>query len=396
MPGVAALLMGCQVTEAKPVWSNRDFMLRSPAAVGAGVVVFVGTKDGATKVWALGASDGAVRWSADLGRTADGGLALTVVGDQVLVADDQTVSAFELASGARRWGTRAVTPGTVDGIYTLTPPATAPGKLLLAGKLWSRVMAVNAATGEVLWRTPANGHDQPQVLAVRGDAVLSYGYEDVVASGLGDGVERWRVALSSGARPAMTPLVDSVRLGAGHGELVVAVDGSTVLGLERATGKERWRYQTKGPISFAGDATTVVIADGNHTIGIDATSGKARWNGDASRAVTALDGNTSLAIGSGKVMALGNSDGKVLASASVDVAEGLQILSAQAGKVVFGDLGHTFLASFDGKKITIARIGDHPPALADRRFADVQTVDVASDGATLVTHAKSGALNLYR
>jgi len=395
--GVAAMLTGCHVSEAKPVWTNRDFVTRSPVVLAGGVVLLVGTKDGATKLWALGAGDGAVRWSTGLDRVADAGVGLVQAADMVFVVDDQTVAAFGIGDGQKRWLTRTIAPGTVDGLYVSTAPVSAGGKVLFAGKLWSRVVAVDAATGQAAWRTPANGDAEPQALAVHGDVVLSYGYNSVVASGLADGVQRWQLKIM---KPAMNLLRDSVRLGPELGELVLAVDASTLLGIDRASGKERWRYQTKGPLSVGGSMSVIVLADGNHTIGIDPATGKARWTSDGSRAIAPLDGKSSLAISGSKAFVVSHADGKVLASASVSTKDDLRILAAAGNKVVFGDVEHTWLAAFDGGKLVLSEIGDHPRAsgavLTDRRFTDVQSVEAVTDGSMIVTQAKSGAINAYK
>src|SRR5215470_15551798 len=270
---LVAMLAGCPVSRTNSNWSNRDWSSRSSIVVAGGMVLFVGKQPSATAVLvALGLTDGAVRWTAALDRSGDAGVAVAATGDAVYVADDQTVECFGL-DGKKRWLQRAVPPGTVDGIYTETPPVVAGATILFAGKLWSRVIAVDAATGAVAWTTDADGHDRPQALTVRGDAVISFGYDDVVATNLSDGKQRWRVALGAPLGPAMVPLRDSVRLAPDLGGAVLAVDGSALISLSTATGAENWRHTGGGALSFAGTSAAIVVADGKTTAGLDPRTG---------------------------------------------------------------------------------------------------------------------------
>ncbi len=393
---LVAVLLGYHVSSAKSVWSNRDWSPQSGMVVTGGLVVFAGKKPNATsELVALGLTDGTVRWTAALDRSGDAGVAVAATGDALYVADDQTVECFGL-DGKQRWLQRAVTPGTVDGIYTLTPPVVAGKLILYAGKFWSRVMAVDAATGAVVWRTVADGHDQPQALVVRGDTVISFGYDDVVASDLSDGKQRWRVALGASLGPAMVPLRDSVRLAPDLGGAVLAVDGSALVSLSLATGAENWRYKGGGTLSFAGTGAAVVVADGKTTAGLDPGTGAARWShADGGRAVAPIDARAALVVGHG-ARAVAWNDGRALGSAPSKPGPDLRVLVARDGRAVFGDATHATLATLDGGKLTLVDASDHAPPGSDSRFAVSQAIEAASDGSLLVLRYSSGTIAVVR
>jgi outer membrane protein assembly factor BamB len=385
------------MSNAKSLWSNRDWSPRSGMVVAGGMVVFVGKKQSSTaELVALNLTDGAVRWTAALDRSGDAGVALAATSDGLYVADDQTVECFGL-DGKKHWLARAVTPGTVDGIYTSTPPVVAGKLMLFAGKLWSRVMAIDTATGAVVWRTPGGGHDQPQAIVVRGDAVISFGYDDVVASNLSDGKQRWRMQLGGNLGPAMVPLRDSVRLAPDLGDAVLVADGNSLVSLATATGTENWRYKGAGALSFAGTGVAVVVADGKTTAGLDPKSGQVRWSHpDSGRAVAPIDARAVLIVGN-DAHAVAWADGSAIASAPTKAGPDLRVLSARDGRAVFGDATHATLATLNGKgELTLADASDHAPPNSDPRFAVSQAIEAASDGSLLVLRYSSGAIAVVR
>ncbi len=156
------------------------------------------------------------------------------------------------------------------------------------------IVALNAASGEVEWRTaigPAfkgreGAVDGPvSTPAIADGTVYAVGPAgSLLAVDAEDGVERWRVdfVASFGAPVphwgfAGSPLVvgDTVIAGTG-GE-----DGRAMAAFDRATGALRWRagedlvsYQSPllGP-----DGATVIAAGDERVFGIDAASGSIRW-----------------------------------------------------------------------------------------------------------------------
>jgi hypothetical protein len=248
----------------------------------------------------------------------------------------------------------------------------------------------------VVWRTVADGHDQPQALVVRGDTVVSFGYEDVVASNLSDGQQRWRVALGASLGPAMVPLRDSVRLAPDLGGAVLAVDGDTLVSLSTATGAENWRYKGGGALSFAGIGAAVVVADGKTTAGLDPGTGAVRWShADGGRVVAPIDARGALVVGS-DAHAVTWSDGSALGSAPTKAGPDLRVVSARDGRAVFGDATHATLATLDGGKLTLADASDHAPPGSDSRFAVSQAIEAASDGSMLVLRYSSGTIAVVR
>ena len=245
---------------------------------------------------------------------------------------DGIVYALDAISGAERWRVKLddwmTSPVVSDGVVYVGANRSEPRE--------SRAYALSAITGEVLWRFEAGneGHfNSPPV--VDGDAVfiVSY-YGRVFALDAASGEERWRsyapnfvwhspavrdgVVYVSGehgyvtafdaatgrelwqfqTRYAASPSPEQGKLASGLSSIPqstenlsgpVVVDGivyvgssfRSVIALNAATGKQLWRYQTRGemhsfPPTLIGGVVYVGSSNGK-VYALDAKTGEAYW-----------------------------------------------------------------------------------------------------------------------
>lgn len=182
------------------------------------------------------------------------------------------LQAVDLASGAIRWQ------------RDLPPAPYVGGVAVHAGQVYlsSPPMSVDARTGEVLWHT----------------AVESLGV----------------------ARPAVAPEAGIVALSV----LDPASDLVSILGLDAADGRERWRYALEGDLVSPTESLwehqgiVIVPAVSGRIVGLDAASGEERWrfnpspgSGPRFGTVTVADGRIWTALESGQVVLLDALTGSV-------------------------------------------------------------------------------------
>ena len=157
---------------------------------------------------------------------------------------------------------------------SLPPGTTLPGGAPLPAGA-SRIGRLSPADGVVTWQSPVDGLVLPLPVAITSSVVAA-----VVCSGdnrlrvqafdLATGAEGWRREL--GGCEALVGQVVAA------GETIVVVQGASVLGLDAATGAERWATPVSaGFVQVGANADAVVVAAEREVIGLDAGSGTERW-----------------------------------------------------------------------------------------------------------------------
>lgn len=216
------------------VWKT-DVKSRLSAGVGSdGFTVAVGTPRG--EVIALGA-DGKEIW-----RTPAGGELLSppLVGRGLVIvrSTDYRVTAFDAASGKRRWNyQRTATPLTLRGLVELA----FVGEWVVAGFPGGRLVALNGTNGAARWDVAVSeprGATEVERIAdvvgapwVAGGEVCAASYQGRVACFEGTkGSLRWANDLSAATGPG------------GDDQRVYVVDAkSNVVAFRRAAGANAWR-----------------------------------------------------------------------------------------------------------------------------------------------------------
>jgi len=301
-------------------------ILFSSPVIGDGSV-FVGTTDGLLQ--ARDVLTGALRWSHDVGDQLRG--APAVANGVVVIGGGLGggITGLDAATGDPRWhvdtpdqATVYSQPAVVDGVaYVNTGPSGVADS----------VYAIDVATGEVRWRTPAavgifNG---PAVDATR-VYVASAGERALVALDRATGAEVWRLVREGDTFYSAPSVADGlVYVGSTSdatwdGSLVAvnAADGSVawqngthgdaqggspaiygdwvlsgthangaVVAYDRATGDVAWRYQDGGPVSSALTTTADGYVLGGTQIdsvvfALDAATGRRVWTDDVTANVT--------------------------------------------------------------------------------------------------------------
>ncbi|HKJ01479.1 MAG TPA: PQQ-binding-like beta-propeller repeat protein [Longimicrobiales bacterium] len=253
-------------------WGNEgwDYYTSSPV-VAQGIVV-IGSGDGS--VYAADAATGELRWSyATEGRIRS---SPAVANGVVYVGSmDGRLHAIDLATGAAKW--RFETEGYAldssewgfDRRSIQSSPAVVGGTVYF-GSRDGHVYAVDAATGAARWRFDQEVSWCITSPAVR-DGVVYAGTSDghfVQALDAASGEELWRTP--TGGRVFASPSV--------AGETVVVGDqAGTLFALDAATGAVRWRYDAGDAIQSSatvGGDLILVGSDDGYLYALQGTSGK--------------------------------------------------------------------------------------------------------------------------
>ncbi|MCL4123422.1 UNVERIFIED_CONTAM: hypothetical protein GTU68_036155 [Idotea baltica] len=139
--------------------------------------------------------------------------------------------------------------GDYESLGTGLRPVLDQGKIYVADSE-GKVVAVDAATGETLWKVklevPVGGG-----VGIGGDlAFVGSTDGEVIALEAETGAERWRKQLSSEILAAPS----------GNGDIVVAqVQDGRIVGLDAQTGDERWQFEIEVPVlTLRGTSTPLV------------------------------------------------------------------------------------------------------------------------------------------
>lgn len=212
----------------------------APPVVDGGRV-YLSTADG---VVALHADDGTTAWRH--GTAATG--VPTVTDDSVLVPTPDGLAALDPRDGSRRW--------LAD--VAATRPAVADGTVVASDE---ETVALDAATGDRVWSASVQAETYP----VAADGFVYLGaYSALVALGLDDGDERWRVD-RGGGRTFSAPVVtrDTIYAVERPGEAPAAT-----FALDRATDPPDPRW-----CSYVGEGT-VAAATGDHAFTLQDAGGR--------------------------------------------------------------------------------------------------------------------------
>ncbi|MGI8478179.1 MAG: PQQ-binding-like beta-propeller repeat protein [Thermomicrobiales bacterium] len=262
-----------------------------------------------------------LRWRTFAG--ANGGTPV-LVGGSVYVPSAGGLTAFDAATGARRW--RAEILGVVgdaavadDIVYAgSTRNTESSGKGADEGFLH----ALDASTGAERWRTPTggSGFSAPAIADGTVYIVGGKGSDNLFAIDAASGKEAWRIPVGSSAC-ACAPFTPAVS----GGLVYVGNDSGDLLAIDRVHGGLTWR--AKAP--RRANVHTPVVADGVVYVGsdegdsgggrgvfaFDAADGGLRWSSDiaALRAPALADGTLYATIRSGTgyaIVALAADSGK--------------------------------------------------------------------------------------
>lgn len=266
----------------KWIFQTEGRIITSPAVKGG--QVYLGSRDG--RVYAVELASGAKLWEAEI---EQGGLygppAATETGLFAGKAEAYYfVYGWERLSGKELWSRQSGellnrapwVLADADRVYTHFDPPPADG-----GAVGVRITALNSATGETLWQTPAGG--VPEVSPALGGELLLVACNDnqLYAFDRISGALRWQAPLDS--KPASAPLVH-------QGRVYLSTQEGFVTALNLADGKIAWRYQfpqtlLKGDLALSDSLLLIPGPKGLYTYDISAL--EARWVYRMSQEITA-------------------------------------------------------------------------------------------------------------
>lgn len=251
---------------------NATTYLTTELAAARGLV-FAGTAHG---YFAIDAASGATRWKAGLTKLKRGGA--VVVGDLVYVLTDRGFFGLSLENGRKKFSF-PLTKGASGS------PAFRDGLLYIAGD--AKVFAIDVATGKAAWTAPGQEYAvSPAGPSLYEDHVLFVTNREIVAADARSGKTAWKKELSGDES------LGHGTLAVGAGRIVFGDSAGAITALEAKDGRSAWRYTPKGmygigtgsPI-IAGNmvyGVSVVGEINTHTslVGLDLASGKERWRFD--------------------------------------------------------------------------------------------------------------------
>ena len=195
------------------------------------------------------------------------------------VADPAAESPFYLSAFDARAQRELWRFPTGQEVYSA--PAVSDGVVFVASRDGS-VYAVDAATGQEKWRFEAVGRPWASTIVADGSVFFTASDGNVYALDAATGEERWRVEIfgprnldanSAGRGAWLTPSVEGGVVYAG------SLDWH-VYALDAATGEEKWRIKTKGPVWGSPAVSNGVVyfgSDDLHLYAVDAATGAEKW-----------------------------------------------------------------------------------------------------------------------
>lgn len=217
-----------------------------------------GTPDNNSLI-ALDAETGRERWRLDAGFEAD---STPVLHDGTLyLPGNGELAAIDVAAREVLWSREMVRDSSDADQETFQPPVATDDGFLYVGGLTAELFALDAETGETVWRFVPEGMDPERVgeesakrvreskvegefaepLAVAGDTVYAATFGDAVhAVDRHSGDLRWTYRL-----PLITPYDRPLAPVVSDGEVYVGTRAGLLYVLDVSTGERRWEYTEK-------------------------------------------------------------------------------------------------------------------------------------------------------
>jgi outer membrane protein assembly factor BamB len=295
--------------KARIEWQvNLPGPIRGQPAVVAGLV-FVA--DGSGNVEARSEATGDHVWAATVGAAVIDSVGVS--DGRVFVGDESgAITAFDAASGLQLWA-------RASGGAIRASPVVAGG-LLIVGSMGATVAALDPATGEVRWSVPVPGAVSRSLAIADGLAYVPTDGGTLVVLDAATGAERWRLAFGPGNLGTVAVVNGVLYVTTGvdvltashaliaidaqshavlwsHNEptnstlfvggvtadtvVVASLEDNHLYALDRATGVDRWSFQTKGQNgNLAGIASgTVYLPSADHSVyAVDLGTGREVWS----------------------------------------------------------------------------------------------------------------------
>lgn len=332
-----------------------DGPVRSSPLLVDGALVF---GSGDSNLYSVDAATGKERWRFATGGPVDGSAAYVAPrGGRPLVAvtsRDGFLHAVDAANGHQRWKLALgdELPFRWGWDFILSTPAV-DGDRLFVGSGNGDVLAVEAASGKVLWRHATAGRVRSSPTAANGVVYVGSFDGHLYALDAATGAERWKFAAEGTKLDSVAAGFDRLSIQSSPAvstdQVVFGARDGMFYGIDRKTGAQRWRMDHGMPWVIASPAiadgkAVVGSSDGRFVTAVDLAAGKELW-----RSRTGSNQLSSPAIAGGTVV-VGDFTGAVI---GLELASGRELWRFMTGDGVFSSPlvadGTIFVGSDDGK-----------------------------------------------
>jgi outer membrane protein assembly factor BamB len=328
-------LRGLDLATGAERWSSDGATYVGSPTVGGDEVIVLGQDGG---ISALGLADGRIRWhtaasiSLESWPIVTGGLAIAG-------STDSRLHAYDVKDGTERWASTAAA-----GEFTRGP--SSDGKLVFAGTSDGTFRAVALATGKDVWNHATTaaylGTSGVRDGLVVVNARTPDDYAELFAFDAASGKVRWRFATPDRSDMS-SPSIDG-------SAVYVATASSGLFALKVSDGSVVWTaaaLHSTEPIVLVGDEVVTGDPEGSggySAVGLDKAKGTERWRFDVRTEV-----QSPIVATAGRVL-VGTLVGDVLAIGGPDLAAGAVQSSAPAPSAGGAGTGQaaTLVASFSG------------------------------------------------
>ena len=266
------------------------------------------------------------RWRADIGRGSSSSGRLTaipiVAGGRIYTLDTRgMVRAFSTGSGAQVWE-RSLVPENEDRNAGFGGGLAIEGGKLVVATGFGTVVALNPASGAVLWQKPLGLPFRMAPTVADGRVFVVNAESELFALSLEDGSQLW----SARGLPESAVFISNASAAVSGNIVVVPYPSGELLAFDVATGEAKWTDSlarvraaisgqrvgdTARPVIDGG--TVFAISSAGRMIATDIRSGARMWARDISGSQTPwVAGDTVFIVdGSGNLAALNRKDGAV-------------------------------------------------------------------------------------
>lgn len=277
----------------------------------------------------LALSSGALKkvWSADIGEGSRSNLPLTaqpiVVGKSVFTLDsDSALSAFDTATGDRRWKTDVRDPDEEDPVIS-GGIASADGMIYVTAG-YDELVCVDAAKGDIKWRSKLSSPSRAAPTIIGGRIFVTTLSNSILALNPADGKVEWEFS----GLASNTGLVGAASPAATTDLIVPAFSSGEIYALRAGNGSVAWSDNLSGTVRLGGltalsdirglpvvdENVVYAISYGGKVAAIDLNTGSRIWQKDISGSKTPwVAGNRVFLISNeAQIVSLDRNSGSVL------------------------------------------------------------------------------------
>jgi len=349
-------------------------------------------------------------WSSSIGDGSRSKIPLTaqpvVAGQSIFTLDtDSKLSAFDTASGKRRWKIN-IRPKDEDDPVISGGVAYDNGIVYVTGG-YDEIVAVDAQTGDIKWRASMNSPSRAAPTVLDGHIYVTTLNNTLLALDPADGKVQWEYA----GLDQSTGLVGGASAAATSDLVVPAFSSGELYGLRPTNGSVAWSDNLSGSLRLGGmgglsdirglpvvaDGVVYAISIGGKMVAVNMRSGNRVWQKDISGSKTPLvSGNRVFLVSAdAQIIALAKDSGDVIWVSQLARWKNKEDRTGPilwSGPIMAG--GRLIALSSDGR---LAEINPNDGTLIDQLSSgkDIRIAPVVAGG-TLYLVSEDGDLSAWR